>query len=243
VRNDGAQLGTLSSGAVDPLFDETWHHVAVTVSGGAVTLYVDGAPAGSGTSTFFAGVTGVDTAGIGRNKDSASGGGQWFFDGFMDEFALWSRPLSDLEIRYLAEEGDKGNPVVPPEPDSDGDGMPDSYEIANDLDPNSDDADDDLDGDGQKNLDEYLAGTAANDPNSLLRISSLLGDPLELTIIWSSVPGKIYAVEASPDLSPGSWVTLPGAEAIPATAGETTDFEDTSSEGLSQRFFRVRLVR
>lgn len=43
--------------------------------------------------------------------------------------------------------------------DSDGDGMPDVYEREHGLDPERDDADEDLDGDGSTNLEEYAAGT------------------------------------------------------------------------------------
>lgn len=50
--------------------------------------------------------------------------------------------------------------------DTDGDGMPDAWEIAHGLNPNVNDADGDLDGDGVSNLDEYLQGTDPNDANS-----------------------------------------------------------------------------
>lgn len=43
--------------------------------------------------------------------------------------------------------------------DSDSDGMPDSYEIAQGLNPNANDALGDLDGDGVSNYDEFLNGT------------------------------------------------------------------------------------
>ncbi len=42
--------------------------------------------------------------------------------------------------------------------DSDGDGMPDLFEVENQLDPNRDDAHEDLDGDGLDNLSEYRQG-------------------------------------------------------------------------------------
>jgi len=47
--------------------------------------------------------------------------------------------------------------------DDDNDGMPDSYEIANGLDPLVVSASNDLDGDGFTNFDEFLEGTSPND--------------------------------------------------------------------------------
>jgi hypothetical protein len=51
--------------------------------------------------------------------------------------------------------------------DSDGDGLPDKYEVTFGLNPvSSSDRDLDLDGDGWSNYEEYLYGTSAKDPNS-----------------------------------------------------------------------------
>lgn len=50
--------------------------------------------------------------------------------------------------------------------DSDADGMPDIYEQANGLNPNLNDAAQDLDSDGLTNLKEYELGTKANDPDT-----------------------------------------------------------------------------
>ena len=47
--------------------------------------------------------------------------------------------------------------------DSDGDGMDDEYEVANGLNPNADDRDGDLDGDGFTNWEEFEAKTDPND--------------------------------------------------------------------------------
>ncbi|MEZ5324915.1 MAG: hypothetical protein R3F19_07620 [Verrucomicrobiales bacterium] len=50
--------------------------------------------------------------------------------------------------------------------DTDGDGIPNSYEVANDLDPNTNDAEGDEDGDGLTNIDEYNKGLLANNPDT-----------------------------------------------------------------------------
>ncbi|MGK0184899.1 MAG: hypothetical protein ACI9R3_000673 [Verrucomicrobiales bacterium] len=50
--------------------------------------------------------------------------------------------------------------------DTDGDGIPNSYENENDLDPNTNDADGDEDDDGLTNLDEYNKGLIANNPDT-----------------------------------------------------------------------------
>jgi hypothetical protein len=52
--------------------------------------------------------------------------------------------------------------VFGPTTDTDNDGMPDAYEVANGLNPSVNDAAADLDGDGLTNLQDYQRGTAAN---------------------------------------------------------------------------------
>lgn len=85
--------------------------------------------------------------------------------GLMDDMAVYADALTDDEIASLAG-GDDPLSIVPSNDDSDLDGMPDAYEVANGLNPAVDDASDDLDNDGDSNFDEYLAGTAPNDDDS-----------------------------------------------------------------------------
>ena len=131
--------------------------------------------------------------------------------------------------------------------DSDGDGMTDDYEIANGLDPNSPpgnpDANLDPDGDGQTNLNEFLAGTAANDPASTFRIISIATGPgaNQFTVSFTSVAGKGYQLEHSPDLGNlTAWVALAGT--FPAT-GSTTTGVGTLPAGPGDKYFiRMKVV-
>lgn len=61
--------------------------------------------------------------------------------------------------------------TLPDEADTDGDWMTDGWEVRHGLDPLHDDADEDADGDGSSNLDEFLGGSDPNDPGSTPRFA------------------------------------------------------------------------
>ena len=80
--------------------------------------------------------------------------------------------------------------------DTDGDGLPDEWELAVGLDPqNSDDASKDLDGDGFTNVEEYSAKTDAKDDASLpdpivkLRVAGIRPVPFYLRFVSTSTFG------------------------------------------------------
>jgi hypothetical protein len=58
--------------------------------------------------------------------------------------------------------------------DYDQDDMPDDWEIDNGLDPTTDDAWEDKDGDGVPNIEEYLAGTDPDETRAMPWIQLLL---------------------------------------------------------------------
>jgi hypothetical protein len=123
--------------------------------------------------------------------------------------------------------------------DTDGDGIPDGYELAHGLNPNDPtDAAQDADGDGMSNLQEYLAGTDPQDPNSVLKITSATRDPGtgNVTISFTSVDGHTYAVESSAGL-PGAWT--PVQSNIVGT-GAVLTATDTTGGVQPIRFYRVR---
>lgn len=122
-----------------------------------------------------------------------------------------------------------------PEPDTDGDGMPDAWEIANGFSPASAaDAPLDADRDGMSNFAEYQAGTDPRDPAS--RFTSTLG--LEggvPTVRFQAKAERSYTVQYSDSL--GAWWKLADIAAR-AFDGEVA-IADPASAGEPKRFYRI----
>lgn len=138
--------------------------------------------------------------------------------------------------------------------DSDGDGIPDSWErqlIAGmgggktlaDINPN-----DDADGDGLSNLQEYLAGTYAFDPQDgfALTIVSTQGDRPVLEFL--AIRGRDYEIQGSADLQNWSRVAF-GLTTDAAGTALRDSFRATDTrvrrpvvapgEGVQPRFFKL----
>ncbi len=98
--------------------------------------------------------------------------------------------------------------------DSDGDGLPDAWKdmviammggglTRDDIRP-----DDDLDGDGFTNLQEYIAGTYAWDPHDRLALEILHAGEGRATLEFLAINGRTYRIEASGDLNNWEPVTF-----------------------------------
>jgi len=84
--------------------------------------------------------------------------------------------------------------------DTDLDGLPDDYERFYQLNPAVADAEEDLDGDGLSNLDEFRAGTMPDRSDSVFRLQAVRAADGPVTLRWEPVPGKTYRLLAAPSI-------------------------------------------
>lgn len=132
--------------------------------------------------------------------------------------------------------------VLDPGPDSDGDGIPDPWELAHagnlatyGLAPDDDDHD------GVPDVEEYRADTHPGDDSSYLHITDFAKLSTTGRVTWTVAPTRFYRLEHSPTATNGApWVDS-GLGVIPPGAGPTLTREATVP-ATTTRFFRAKAV-
>jgi hypothetical protein len=143
----------------------------------------------------------------------------------------------DGSATILAMPPTQGAANILPNPDTDNDGMPDAWEIAHGLNPNSPaDATLDSDHDGMTNASEYVAGTDPQDAGSRLTAAIDAGGGTML-VKFLAQADRGYTVQYSATLLGGSWTKLTDVSPLPVAS--EVSVADPSASGQPARFYRI----
>ncbi len=140
----------------------------------------------------------------------------------------------DGEVFFTGYDGTlyKLNPV-----DSDADGLPDWWELKYFSSATAALPNDDSDGDGLTNAQEFAAGTDPRSGASALRVSNIVNDASIIRIDFPSVFGKSYQLQYKNNLTDSNWTEV----GTPVTGnGGIVEGSDNSAGG-GHRFYRVTL--
>ena len=128
--------------------------------------------------------------------------------------------------------------------DTDGDGLPDSWELQY-FGKLSQDSNDDPDGDGFSNKQEYAAGTDPTNGASYLHITAIAREKNNIRVTWMMGAGKTNVLQVVNGGTTGSFSVNNFTDlfAVTNTVGTATNYLDVGAATNSpSRFYRVRLV-
>ena len=151
ARGGRVQFATGRTFLHTPELSPGMHHIVVTADrvDGTWNMYVDGQPVDSAPYLDFD--SNDRPLRIGGNPES---NGKEFV-GIIDDVAIWDRPLTEQEVLEIWDSG-SGKAIGQLLPDPDGDSLPQYWEKAHGLSTVESNAQDDPDGDGSPNIDEFF---------------------------------------------------------------------------------------
>lgn len=125
-----------------------------------------------------------------------------------------------------------------PYPDVDSDGLPDEWELQK-LATMVEGADEDRDGDGQNNAEEFISATDPRRATSGLKLETFPGsDRQTFDLRWQGAGGRSYIVFATSDLESGPWTEI--SPSLPGASAEMS-FTESLPVGASGRFYRLEV--
>lgn len=127
--------------------------------------------------------------------------------------------------------------------DTDGDGIPDAFEMQYIGDLTTMNGTTDSDHDSQSDLSEYVAGTNPTDPTSNLRITAIDpdADGTKTVLTWTSVPSRLYSIEECLAFGANNVWSTSALDLIYPNAGLTTTRTNLDLPAPN-RFFRVKAL-
>ncbi len=139
--------------------------------------------------------------------------------------ATGSHTVSNFTIREYS---------TPTEPEADADNLPDEWEIQyfGGTDVANGGEDEDFDGDGVSNYDEWVAGTDPSDATDLLELKPVLG------VSWTSVSDRSYEIEYSDD----NWKTFVTSETLLGSGGQMVWVDPSAGNVIHKRQYRVQAI-
>lgn len=166
-------IQTTTSYGASPDGDGLWHHiVAISENGVSTRLWVDGVlEATGGAPSIAQSNANNNVLCFGCNPDNGRE-----FNGLIDDIAMWDRAITDQEVTDIFNAGQSGQALssfFSDPDDTDGDGLPDTWEVRYGLDPDDNGSVDvnngaagDPDLDNVSNIDEFNNRTFPNDDDS-----------------------------------------------------------------------------